>query len=93
MTTPFGSLLHAVLLAGMLVLVTFRPERIASRPLFHAAVVLLVVALLLPALAPLGSGPVDGWALRALSAASGVATALSIYCVLTCGGVAASRGS
>ena len=80
-----GSLLHSVLLAGMLVLVTFRPERIARWSQFHLAVVLFVVALALPALAPLSSAPVDAWGLRLVSALSGVLTALSVYCVLTCG--------
>lgn len=91
--TPHGSLLHAVLLAGMLVLIAFRPERIGDRVRFHLAVVLFVVALIVPALAPLGSGPVDGWGLRAVSAVSGVLTALSIYCVLTCGLAGTSRGT
>jgi hypothetical protein len=91
MPALLGSLLHAVLLAGMLVLVTFRPDRIADWSRFHLAVVLLVVALVLPALVPLSSAPIDAWGLRLLSALSGVLTALSVYCVLTCG--AAERAS
>lgn len=79
-----GSLLHAVLLAGMLVLVTFRPDRISNWSTFQLAVILFVVALILPALAPLSSGPVDAWGMRLLPALSGVLTALSVYCVLTC---------
>jgi hypothetical protein len=85
MTTPFASLLHAVLLAGMFLLVALRPERISSWPRFHLAVVLFVVALALPALSPLSNAPVDAWTLRLVSAVSGVLTALSIYCALTCG--------
>jgi hypothetical protein len=93
MPSLLGSLLHAVLLAGMLVLVTFRPDHIARWPRFHLAVVLLVLALVLPALAPLSAAPVDAWPLRVVSALSGVLTAFSIYCVLTCGPGARATGT
>ena len=98
MSALFGSLfglfgtaqLHTVLLVGMLVLVVFRPERIASWRTFRVSVVLFVLAVALPGLVMLapaaakGGDFMDQWTLRAVLAASGLLTAASIYFLLAC---------
>ena len=96
MSALFGSLfglfgtaqLHTVLLVGMLVLVVFRPERIASWRTFRVSVVLFVLAVALPGLVMLtpaaakGGDFMDQWTLRTVLAASGLLTAASIYFLL-----------
>jgi len=106
MSALFGSLfglfgttqLHTVLLVGMLVLVIFRAERIASWSTFRVSVVLFVLAVALPGLVMLtpaaekGGDFADQLILRAVLAASGLLTAASIYFLLSCLARPASRG-
>jgi len=91
-----GSLLHAVLLAGMIVVVAFKPERVASWASFRIAVVCFALALALPAivgLLPVEPGRVDTWSIRFVAALSGILTALSVYALLAaCGGRASRTG-
>jgi hypothetical protein len=105
MSALFGSLfglfgtaqLHTVLLVGMLVLVIFRPERIAGWRTFRVSVVLFVLAVALPGLVMLtaaekGGDFADQLILRAVLATSGLLTASSIYFLLSCLARPASRG-
>jgi hypothetical protein len=98
MSTIFGSLfglfgtaqLHSVLLVGMLALAIFRPERVGSWTAFRVSVGLFVIGVALPGLLMLvlgadkGSDFADQSLIRAILAASGLLTALSIYFLLSC---------